>query len=422
MSLITEDSEKREELGLINASKDDGNYIENAIQFNKQQEEQRQKFRQSTDVPVSMDGTSATAHHPLPSNRLSGGANVVALPTIAENETISSASTEAPRTVTHPAILSTSQPFVPATLTVAEQRIPLTLSESTPPSASATAAENAAITSTPVVRPGSAFKTPSVSPIAESLSKSDLQKGDVGTPKKGGGKKGKKKRPTSWPKRTIPTPAKTSLSPERTKFSPPTTPSRTEEETLPPPLSGEDRQAQVQRRKELLRAMKNSPISKSLTKPDSRGKFTCSFSDCKKEFSAQAAIANHFIDSHLEDMSNLERESARLFTPRFKTRPRARAPPAKPRQSRFRSRTRSIRTEETKSESGQYSTDFERYAKGSRPSSKTKSGGSRASLKTESGGSRASSKTKSKGSRTPPKKTKSGRVVKKPDKLSPSFK
>ena len=170
MSLVKEDSEKREELESMNASKDDGNYIENAIQFNKQQEEQRQK---SVDVPVSMDGTSTTAHHPLPSR----GANVSSLPTIPENES------EPPRAVTHPAILSTGQSLVPATLTVAEQRIPLTLTESTPPSASSAAVGNVAVTSTPVVgAPRSTFKTPSVSPIAESLSKSRLSKSDVNTP------------------------------------------------------------------------------------------------------------------------------------------------------------------------------------------------------------------------------------------------
>ena len=54
-SYIDEDSTK-EELTLLNRQRDDGNYIENAINFNKQQEMQNKKLVIQTkpEVPIIM--------------------------------------------------------------------------------------------------------------------------------------------------------------------------------------------------------------------------------------------------------------------------------------------------------------------------------------------------------------------------------
>ena len=340
MPLVKEDSEKTEELELMNASKNDNNYIENAIQYNQRQEEQRQKIRQSGDIPTGpsgnalMDATSTTA--PLPPTR---GTTAPALPPIAESETIP------PRVITQPRIVVTGQSVPPTAPTVTEQQAPWT--PSTPPFTVAgqkvLLTENAAATtSTPVVQPGAALNTPSVSSLSAPAT------------------------PTISPERP--------KSRSRPKLKDPKTRARLKAKKTSPlvtsPLSGK-----VRRTKDQIETVKKTVLGRSLLTPTSRGKYRCSYKDCGKEYDKPTDYATHLIDSHLKDMSDYDRESVLLFTP-----PPSKTPPYvsphESRRSKVPSQTKSAQAADTekrkgsgsgsrgKQAGGQYPTDFERYTKG----------------------------------------------------------
>ena len=241
LSFLQEDNEDREELELVNASKDDGNYIENAIQFNKQQQEQKRQLERSqfpADVSSVMGGTSTTApHHFSPSSRLIGGT----LPAVPEGETASSAALPELHTTASPSEQQT--PSIPTTESVLPPPPPPPVFSTT---AAPTTAENVgvfstppvptvpavlpvpaapAFTSTPFVQVGPALEVPTVSPIETATSQSQtVSLISPRTPASAaeGGKKKSQKRPK--PLRPSPltfSPSPTSSPVEKKKKTPP---------------------------------------------------------------------------------------------------------------------------------------------------------------------------------------------------------